>query len=941
MIQYSFPFRRKVLLFLIASAVGFCILLKAVCEQYSDLLTNILSGEIKFLSENHVSISDVKIGPISGMRLFDVEIYENKGRPGKPVVSVKEVSLLPNPFLLVFGRIQILKISLKQPQIVAARGKDGIWSIEGLLPHSVPRIPLAGLYVKDGKVILYDNGDARLAQHTPAGVVPTLVVENINAAVRERFFCFPGVMRLSGFLKDGISGHLSNISIDGETGHSSAGRTVKFFVNSDGVSCAIANRYLGKAVEFREGRVGFNLFVEILPDNLIRCYGPVSLKDASVQVHKSGMAALRKIDCEVKIYAELNPRGDNINIKILQIRTGNSIVRAYGSIHRGRDKELELCVEVIRLPLALFPAIYGWRINDGLLDGSMSVNGTRTGLKVTGKCEVTGGNVTYSEFGEAALGDIFADITFTNEKLDILRMTGVSGKSRISLSGTLAATRSPEIDIAVSCNLSAEDIQKIFGFDPDLRNNSGSLRSPADFARVKPGYGVSLQGQLPVTASIRGNAKEVSFDVSVDLSGLGVKWKNVVLKPRGCNGIAGFKGSISSTRIKLDNLNLSLARMVLQAKDSVVRLDSMHQFAVNASVSADDLRDISQTVPHLNGRCAGGAQVSLCITGDMNKFNVIAEGQTQNVSISLNYGGRTVNANGTFRASCDVDLRDKAKPVIENGSYYVQKSGFTTAMARMPLDDLKCNFHMVDGQITLTGISCLAYGGSIEAKATIGHTGKTFPWELDLSGKDIRAEKMLSGIRGWTGQVSGCINCTVDVKSNGMSFSDARVKGTLEITGGTVAEIPLMESFGVATKVEALKKLEIPSGSCNFLISDNVLSIEEMNIRTRDADFVLTGTKVRIGENQIDGTLTVTVQKKVLSESADFRKLLVLLKDDRNPDIVLDFKMGGTLMVPRIQWLEGLLRRRVEDALGPDQREKLQEQISNALRGITLNTSSR
>ena len=155
--------------------------------------------------------------------------------------------------------------------------------------------------------------------------------------------------------------------------------------------------------------------------------------------------------------------------------------------------------------------------------------------------------------------------------------------------------------------------------------------------------------------------------------------------------------------------------------------------------------------------------------------------------------------------------------------------------------------------------------------------------------------------------------------------------GRFHITDGMIGPTVPLQRFADETGIEPLRQIQFRefSGHVTFLNGD--FDLDHWKIVSNQAELL---ANVKVRDERLDGILSATFPKDSLRKSSNLRKLLNYVGEKEHVDF--DFRIVGSLGVPRIQWLSGEFKRKVEARLSPALRKQLAKEMERILadRGV-------
>jgi len=150
--------------------------------------------------------------------------------------------------------------------------------------------------------------------------------------------------------------------------------------------------------------------------------------------------------------------------------------------------------------------------------------------------------------------------------------------------------------------------------------------------------------------------------------------------------------------------------------------------------------------------------------------------------------------------------------------------------------------------------------------------------------------------------------------------------GRFRIAEGVIGPTVPLQRFADETGIEPLRQIQFHEFSGHVAFHNGDLDLDNLKILSDQAE-LLANVKVR-GEG-LTGMLSAKFPEASVRKSSDLRGLLHYVGEKDWVDF--DFRVAGSLGVPRIQWLSGEFKRKVEAKLSPALRKQLAREMEKVL----------
>ena len=196
-------------------------------------------------------------------------------------------------------------------------------------------------------------------------------------------------------------------------------------------------------------------------------------------------------------------------------------------------------------------------------------------------------------------------------------------------------------------------------------------------------------------------------------------------------------------------------------------------------------------------------------------------------------------------------------------------------------------------------------------------------WNIGVILKDADAQKLLKELN-ITFPITGKVNA--EGKATGQKGAP-KLSGYFRVSDGVVGPIPTLEKLSVQTGIEPLRQLKFNEISGNASNEANDVVFKNIKILSSDARLL---ANIKLKPNgRINGALSAKFSEKALNDSSQLKWLMKFVGGQHWIDF--DFKVAGSLASPRIEWLVGDFKRRIETKLPPFIRGMLIREIEKRM----------
>jgi len=194
-------------------------------------------------------------------------------------------------------------------------------------------------------------------------------------------------------------------------------------------------------------------------------------------------------------------------------------------------------------------------------------------------------------------------------------------------------------------------------------------------------------------------------------------------------------------------------------------------------------------------------------------------------------------------------------------------------------------------------------GGTVSGEAGLRLTGGT-TYMADVQVKDADIAKMIEEAGVTKKVMTGKLQLTTKLEGTG-GLPTIAGSGKASITGGQVAEIPLLNTLATLFQINALKSLKFTECVIEFTIKDNVMQTPVIRMIAPDVQITGKGS-VSLADYSLNHTMTIAFTTNSLSATPkEIRSLFSPRKDGM---LTMDFKVWGPYDSPKTDLTDRLVK---------------------------------
>ncbi|MBI3008917.1 MAG: AsmA family protein [Candidatus Omnitrophica bacterium] len=400
---------------------------------------------------------------------------------------------------------------------------------------------------------------------------------------------------------------------------------------------------------------------------------------------------------------------------------------------------------------------------------------------------------------------------------------------------------------------------------------------------------LKLEGEISVNADIKGDLNSICITGVANLDKSSVNYKNIFSKPRDLNLRLNTVTTLQERLLEIEKMDLTL-------DNSVIKI-------------IGEIEDFEHPKPNLNIR--------------------MAEVRLEEVKRIIPFL-READISGNVEMAANI--KGTASDIVTEGGISI--ADFTSG--KVKIKDLNAKLELYGGELKLKDIKGDFYGGYINGSMDVSFKEQLIRYSSKAAISEVDIDKLLKGISSTRYKAKGKINGAAYFHGDGLELKNLNGEGSIEIRNGKTSGLPFFEALADITNISSFTQFNFESAASDFKLDfgKELLIIENLKLNGRDANFHIDKAQVRLDGSIIGGTLSAEIPRHVLAKSNKFSLLLFLI-GEKSSKLIFDYKLGGFLDNPRLQWMESKLKDRIENILTLGQKKKIESEIEQAIEALT------
>ena len=152
--------------------------------------------------------------------------------------------------------------------------------------------------------------------------------------------------------------------------------------------------------------------------------------------------------------------------------------------------------------------------------------------------------------------------------------------------------------------------------------------------------------------------------------------------------------------------------------------------------------------------------------------------------------------------------------------------------------------------------------------------------------------------------------------------------GRFRLVDGMMGPTVPLQRLADETGIEPLRQIRFREFSGHVAFRGGDLDLDNLKVLSDQAELL---ANVKVREERLTGTLSAQFPASSIRKSSQLKGLLRYVGEKEK--VGFDFKIAGSLGIPRIQWMSGEFKRKVETKLAPWMRKQLAKEMERILEG--------
>lgn len=223
---------------------------------------------------------------------------------------------------------------------------------------------------------------------------------------------------------------------------------------------------------------------------------------------------------------------------------------------------------------------------------------------------------------------------------------------------------------------------------------------------------------------------------------------------------------------------------------------------------------------------------------------------------------------------------------------------------RLFFHDMSMDWSFERGFLKLSSFETGVGGGEIRGEAQLATQAKHSPFSADVRFDGVNVNQLMTEAGQPAGQVTGTLKGWLDLSGNSGKTSTINGSGHLELAGGRMQNIEVLEMLGAGLQIPDLVRMDLKTAEADVRVVSGVVQVDKVLLESQNLQLAAHGT---IG---IEGKLALQARLTIDAAISDRLPAMILnyFKTGETADArYVDFKIGNTLAHPKTKLFENIL----------------------------------
>jgi type II secretion system protein N len=231
---------------------------------------------------------------------------------------------------------------------------------------------------------------------------------------------------------------------------------------------------------------------------------------------------------------------------------------------------------------------------------------------------------------------------------------------------------------------------------------------------------------------------------------------------------------------------------------------------------------------------------------------------------------------------------------------------------RLFFDDMHTDWSFADGVLKFSSFQTGVGGGEIRGDAQALTQEKHSPFDANVTFDGVDIDRLITEAGEPTGEITGTLGGALQIAGNSGKMNSLNGSGHLELAGGEMQNIEILELLGRGLQIPDLVQLKMKTAEMDGRMVKGVVNVDKLLLQSQNLEVTGTGTVDVGGKLSLHARLTVNgaISQRVPSF------ILTYFQEGDTPDSrYIDFEVRNTLSHPKTDLLQKILGHRIQSEM--------------------------
>jgi type II secretion system protein N len=231
---------------------------------------------------------------------------------------------------------------------------------------------------------------------------------------------------------------------------------------------------------------------------------------------------------------------------------------------------------------------------------------------------------------------------------------------------------------------------------------------------------------------------------------------------------------------------------------------------------------------------------------------------------------------------------------------------------RLFFRDMRTDWSFRQGLLKFASFQTGVGGGEIRGDAQMATQEKHSPFNVDVNVDGVDIDQLMTEQGAPSDEVTGRLKGWLDLGGNSGKTSSLYGSGHLEMAGGSMKNIEILQMLGQGLQIPDLIELQLKTAEVDARVGGGLVYVDKLVLQSQNLEVTAHGTIKMDGRMALDARLTIS---GAISGRLTSFILTYFKPGDAADSRYIDFEIGNTLQHPKTNLLENILGHRIQSQM--------------------------